>query len=279
MAGKLPVFATVKASYGYLRRYGLRMLPYLIALVVIMGAIIAGAFVMGIGAAVLGVVTPNDPGHKQLFTAVTGLLSGSIMLLVFIPVQNSIQRLVAQGSEARVGLRYGSEEWRTLFVLLKLIGVIAAVLLLIAIPFGVITALTPGLSAGKNAHPVMVVYMLVAFICFIVLAIRFYPMMPAAAVGDRVSFREAMALTKGSFWRLIGVGICVVLPFVMLERIARHFLGEGVVGAFATFPISVLSLFLQSASYALVYQHLKSVRETTQMPPSLDDGVLPDPVI
>jgi len=273
MAGKLPVFATVKTSYGCLRRYGLRMLPYLIALVVVKGASLVGKMLIIAGMAIMMKLSPGDVEAMRVLSTVVGILAFLAIMSVLTPIQTSMQRLVVSGETARVGLGYGDEEWLTVRAYFKVFGFIAAATLPVGgVIFLVVFIYKWMISSVIPEYVIFSVFILLFFF-FLYWVIKLYPVLPAAALGERVTLRESRQLVKGQFWRLLGVGICITLPFSILVKIVTKLCGDGLVGELVASPVWAVATVLQAASYALVYQHLKAWRAASEdLPPLGEDS-------
>jgi len=264
MAGKLPVFATVKASYGYLGRYGLRMLPYLIALVVVKGTSLVGKMLIIAGMAIMMKLSPGDVQAMQVLSAVVGILAVLAIMSVLIPIQNSMQRLVVGGEAARISLGYGGEEWLTVRAYFKVFGFIVAVMLPVGAAIFSVVFIYKLMISTVVADYIVFSAFVFAFFFFVYWAIKLYPVIPAAALGERVTLRESRQLVKGQFWRFLGVGICIALPFSILVKIVTKLCGGGLVGELVASPVWAVATVLQAASYALVYQHLKTWRAASE---------------
>lgn len=274
MSRKLPVFATVKASYANSWHYGPRILPYLVAIVVVLVAVVVGMALLGFSATVTGLVSSRTP---SLLVAGIVVLFVVVWFAVVLPLQNSIQRLVYFGASGRVGLRFGPEEWMTVGALFKLMGAVALLLVVLLLPCGIIAGISYSVS-GQVPPGLMLPMLVVVVLVYLWFSVRLYPILPAAAVGDRLTLRQSFALSKGNAWRIFLVFLLAVLPLVAIRELLVWLLGKGVVGSLVWLCVSLIILVVQSCSLALIYKHLKTAPTDALSAPS-ENGALPDPAI
>lgn len=97
------------------------------------------------------------------------------------------------------------------------------------------------------------------------IVVRFLPVLPIAAVENRISFQDAWALTKGNFWRLLisGALFISILQGVVMILFVLFFIpaalvigllavaGFGVVGALSFALFALLAIVLVPATIAL----------------------------
>lgn len=298
MSEKLPVFATVGEAFRCTRKYSLRMLPYMVAVGVIWIAIGISVFLIVTTSIVFqkGMPTPSDAFTPFMpFIPFFGFLVEVGLFAVLLPVITSFQRLVLQGSDARVGFAYRREEWLTVGAVLRLI--LAYILGMIGMT--VVIALIGALAAAiKALWLIALVGVPLFFICFITY-LRLILMLPAAAVGDRLSLKAAYRLTRGNIWPYFATLMLVMLvtaipqmivlflvmpmppvPPDMMTAMQPHISGFMSYILFAALPVLYyFGALMTAAAWALIYGRLSTGAAKPEVPSQMERDALPDPVI
>jgi hypothetical protein len=297
MSEKLPVFATLGEAFRCTRKYSLRMLPYMVAVGVIWIAFIVGAFLVTSTFFVLqkGVLNPSESLHSvMIFIPIFGLLEVGLFAAL-LPVITSFQRLVLQGSGARVGFAYRREEWLTVGAVVRLIFAYIFGGFCIMVVIALVAALAKAIKAPWVGALVGVPLILFCMMTYL----RWILVMPAAAVGERISLKAAYRLTKGNFWRYLAIlmlaSMLTVIPqmlvlFVimptppvppdMMTAMQPHIPVFVSIILFAAFLVLYYFGFLMTtAAWALIYGRLSSGTAEPDELSQMEGGALPDPVI
>jgi hypothetical protein len=193
----LPVLSVAGRSYSYVWDHRALLLPPLAVVFVI-------EYVVALGSELAkGVPTFST------FLSVLGIAIAGIVGLMTFAV--GLHRTIL-ARDVRTGLaflrvdshlRSYSWAWFKIFCMAMLCGVIGA--LAVALSLHNINNLGQfGLSAGLVAIPVLV------------LLPRFALALPAAALGEGSSIRQAWRLTRGNWLQIIAVLVLAILPFTML---------------------------------------------------------------
>jgi|GEM_PF-2649443 len=281
MTEKLPVLSTIGEAWKSVKQHGRRMLPY-VGLLILLGLCMQGiSFASGFWDVMIDPERMKD-FHPNGFGMLSMLLVELVAIIALIPTITSFQRLVVQGNEARVGLAYKREEWlvvRSAFTLFfSYIGLLVALLILEFITIALASALKAGwLAAILN---------IAGLIFLFVVVFRLTLMLPAAAVGDRLSLKACLRLSKSNSLRLFAVALLPLLPLIVsqlgLEVMIIDFNHPGgpklmtlptwvwVSGGLVFSVIYFITMALTSAAWALAYRHLKGNEPAPE--------VLPEPV-
>lgn len=273
MSEKLPVFATLGEAFRCLRGHWRRILPHVVALVIILLAVVVVAVMMGAGAFLLGKMNNAAMHPTMAFSVVMPVLMLGFGIAIF-PVSNSLYRIVVQGEEARFGFGYGREEWMSLWAMLRLWAGMVGIFLLLAIPVGsvmVVIVRTIGENNLTRAIPKLLV------IPFFLIMFRLLLVLPAAANGVTLTLRQSFRATKGNSWRLITVVFLGSIPFSIVQKLLPLILGTGIVVVFLVAALSLLSWIFNAIVIGLVYKHFSSQPKEPQT--ELEPDAIPDPVI
>ncbi len=140
-------------------------------------------------------------------------------------------------------------------ILYAILIIVSAVIFfgLIAGAVAAVVAVTGSIDAGAN--PLVIVpgaaVAIWLFLVWLWIVMRFLPVLPIAAVENRIAFGDAWKMTKGNFWRLVVSGLFFLalmngMIFVLVLIIfAPAVLILGLLGAFA-------SGFVGAAGFALL---------------------------
>ena len=283
MSEKLPVFATVGEAFHCLRKYNLRIMPY-------MAAVMA---VFGVGWAAFSTIvlqgdTSRSTGSQSPLMAFFGFLLNVAFFVALLPVITSFQRLVLQGSGARVGFAYRREEWMEVRAVGRLIAVSFLGAFAIMVFLGLVGVLAPWVPPLVSP-PLL-------FVC-VIICVRWTLVMPAAAVGEHLTLGAAYGLVKGNFWRFLAVmlllGLMITIPqMIVIRSVVSQILQLNMMFYMPLIPspINAISLcfflvfyyfgtLMSAATWALIYQNLSSGAAKAGASVHVEDGALPDPVI
>ncbi len=258
----LPVFATVGAGYRFLWNHKKQLWPYLAGLLVVVAAIFLVAVLSGTGMLLLGKFM-GAGFHSMGKLLVVGLVALVLLVLflVFLPVSNSLIRLVAVGEGARFGFGYGREEWLVIKAVFLVSG---AFLLAFAALFIPSALLIHFFGPALNNQVWMAVAAAAAMIPMMFIGIRLVVYVPSAAVGAPLSLKQAFLLTKGNFWRILFVFWWVRLPFSALDKIFERFVKEGSLSIlFLSIAVTLIGLMLQIVVTGFIYRHFLQRPEAT----------------
>lgn len=146
-----------------------------------------------------------------------------IFVLFMISAAVGWHRLVLLGEQPqRLYMNLGGRVWRYVGALVLMSVVIWVVSLAVFLPvlggfaflFGVDPAQLTGwhltaLSAGS----------IIAVVTILVVSARIYIALPARAVGERMTFRDAFRITRGNSWRILLGMLLVAIPSVIVNAI------------------------------------------------------------
>lgn len=298
MSEKLPVFATVGEAFRCTRKYSLRMLPYMVAVGVIWIAVGIGVFLIVTTSFIFqkGIPTPSHALNPFMpFIPFFGILVEVGLFAALLPVITSFQRLVLQGSDARVGFAYRREEWLVVGAVVKLILAYFLGIICITVVIALIGAMAVRIKA------LWLIALLGAplfFVCLIAYS-RLLLMLPAAAVGDRLSLKAVYRLTKGNLWRYLATLMLVMLVTMIPQMLVLFILMPmppvspdmmtamqphipvfvSIILFAALLVLYYFGLLMTAAEWALIYRHLSSGVGKPDELSQMEGGALPDPVI
>jgi len=230
-------------------------LPIVLSLVVYFASIFA---LLGIGS--LGeidwtapeVVLERSMAHSsfsQLYflqSAVVPLVMSLILSCVYVAITRASTLAEYEPPSWPFYFALGSRELRYFVVriLYAILIIVSAVIFfgLIAGVVAAVVAVTGSIDAGAN--PLVIVPGAVAalwlFLVWVWIVMRFLPVLPIAAVENRIAFGDAWKMTKGNFWRLVvsGLFFLAIMHGVVFVLILIIFVPAaivlGLVGAFAS---------------------------------------------
>jgi hypothetical protein len=221
---KLPVFATAGRAYGFLLRefatiLRLAWFPTLVVVIVqyfatralyaAMRSMIEAGNIAG--ASALATVSPWQ------IVSVVALLLGTAIVAV------ALHRVILFG-DRRPGR----------FIHLA-VGKVELLFALLPIAFYLATAgifLSGALVASLSAAPTFVALLGVsAVVAFFFLAIRLLLIFPVTVVERRYDFSQTWALTRGNFWRILGLWIVVFVPILIVLAVVQFLIGGNVLPA------------------------------------------------
>jgi len=192
-------------------------------------------------------------GVLGLVVIVPTVLVGLFVLTVFfhlgVTLQRGDGRLIPENCKVAM--------WRV-FVRGLLLWLVTTGLMLIFMGPIIFLTVSSGAEGGQMESGMAAVGFIAAFAVLVGFAVSFgvmprlAVMLPGAAVGHVVSLSEAMALTKGHTFRMIGSYLMIIVPFVALAVLIAGGLGlssetglAGVVVAGFFFLFFVFSIFAE----------------------------------
>lgn len=205
---RLPVWAVVKRSYGYVWDHrALLAVPLLLVFAVNLAS---GVYLQHLFAAA---------GGPQLAPQGLVLLISFTVIVFSMSVVVGIHRTVLLDETRRgIGfLRLDGNLMRYIgaWLLLALLGILLAVIFVLLLT---ILALATGLTKQHSPHPVLIaVSSFVAVFILGIFFLRFMLALPAAAVGSKDGLGVSWSATRGNWMRLLAAGILTVLPFLILD--------------------------------------------------------------
>ncbi|MEQ8665311.1 MAG: hypothetical protein RIC16_06270 [Rhodospirillales bacterium] len=282
---RLPVWRTVMASYlALIRNAGLALklaaIPFGLSI-----AHNAYSLYATDGAAPEELAAGVDPDP---FSAIVVLALAIAGALAVIPTITAWHRLVLLGhGDGGSRLRYvvGNTEWLYFgkLILFYIIVFLAAA----ALTVGTFAAVfTLERIAGENviAGLSLVVALLLVWAFFVGLMLRLSLVFPAAAIGDRFTFRASWRHTQGNTWRLIGAHVLAIIPVAVLTFVitfavlgATVFSMIGAAGAdmpvipvwnqvllvVMNVPVGIVSLCVMTSIWSWSYRYLVQGEEIT----------------
>jgi hypothetical protein len=217
---KLPVWRTAKAAYLVIVHnpgLAVKLCAVPFALTIIQGLVTAWLW----GGQDLAAFTQNGPAQAAVF----GM--SAVVYLSMVPTITAWHRLALIGHgvpDARIHYSIRSSEWLYLwkgFLFVLLMTLISIPALVAGGSLGGIIGAAfqggPRHSGAGILIAILAVLAVQAFLCACVL--RFNLVFPAAAIGDTMGFRESWRRTRGNTWRLFGVAVLTVAPFLLIPTV------------------------------------------------------------
>lgn len=196
---------------------------------------------------------PAQPEYPlSMLMGYAGQLLAAFAVLL---VTGMVVHVVAQ---AVLGNRVSSgEAWAAVRGrVLRLVGLTVLGWLLLAVPL--VVAVLIGIALGALVHPALgfavgLVLALAGFVLVVVVWVRCFVLAPAALVLERAgiiaSLRRAAALSRGQFWRILGIALLAqVIAGVASSLLATPFTIAGMLG-FLVVPDSVTGLVYVLGTY------------------------------
>jgi hypothetical protein len=121
-------------------------------------------------------------------------------------------------------------------------------LLLFAVVFPI--SLVAGFIGGAIHSPVLIAIVLIATAVFLLPHLaRLYLVLPAVSVERPIGLKEAHRLGQGLGWPMVGAGVVLFLPFLLvafgLQYLAQLVDGGGLIALLITIKLALLSILLQ----------------------------------
>jgi hypothetical protein len=205
---RLPVWAVVKRSYGYVWDHRVLLaVPLLLV------------FAVNLASAIYLQNMIATAGEPQRAPQGLILLISFAVIVFSMSVVVGIHRTVLL-DETRHGigfLRLDGNLMRYIgaWLLLALLGILLAVIFVLLLA---ILALAAGLTKQHSPHPVLIAVGSFATVFILgIFFLRFMLALPAAAVGSKDGLGVSWSATRGNWMRLLAAGILTVLPFLILD--------------------------------------------------------------
>ncbi len=183
------------------------------------------------------VSSPAPSGMFFLKSLAFSLVQMLVMSCVYVAITRASTLADYEPPEMPFYIALGGRELRYFVVrILYAILIIVATLLIGATGAG-LAAVTAGIvSAAPSVNEALIITPAVAAGVWLVLiwlwvVLRFLPVLPIAAVENRIAFGEAWNMTKGNFWRLVlsGAMFLAIFEAVLIIFILALFVPAGLV--------------------------------------------------
>jgi hypothetical protein len=210
VAGKLSISRAWDETREIFRRDGNLLVAVALALIVLPGVVV-------------GLIGPQTSGTEQV--------SGGIQILRLVAAlitlvgQLALIRL-ALGPSTTVGNAIGHGFKRFPYALGAFI-ILILILLIILVPVGMVGALLSGVDPASmsSARPTGPAALLILLVLLVTLAVsvRFTllsPVSSAESIGPIAIIRRCWELTKGHYWRLLGLAVLLLIAFIVLVMVA-----------------------------------------------------------
>jgi len=220
---KIPVKQTITEAYGFAfagveRVIGVIWLPILI--VTVGGYFVSGPYLSAEAAALDGDISRLGPAMASLFAF--EIVSLVMMSVVAVALTREILSPLNRPLFLRFSL--GSAELRLTgaFVgLIVLMMVFLMVCVVIAVAAGAaLNSVMPPMAGLSDVQRAMGAGMLIAFCLSPVLIYLFvrlgFLVVPSVVMEGKFGIERSWELTKGNFWRIVGIGLAVVLPLLIV---------------------------------------------------------------
>ncbi len=263
---KMPVGRTISQTYGfafgwYLPILGVVWLPFLVlALVGYFYFFPAMAAMIDATQQMVQQMAQNHPQAALLMQAHMGQFMGSIYAFNLVTLITFSVMAVGISKEA-LGLRrgprfvyldYGKREllviagFFVVFVMIyiaivavAIVGGIIAAIVLVSHGGAHIDPVTMGTSIGKYILPIVGLVELISLYFVIRLT---YLMVPITTAEGHFGIWRSWRMTRGNFWRILGVAIVTLLPlFIIQLGISAFFFGPGFFGSLIASEMHPLS--------------------------------------
>jgi len=229
---KIPVFETIAHAYGFaignfLRVLGIVWAP--LAVLIAVGLMVTPGFI--------GNHMPvNDPDEvaRQSLRLVPAIFLLSLFIRAMIGVGVTELALGKRGGVPVVYFSLAAPVWRLfgawlLFLLVMILIYIGLIILTIVVGIvGGIAVKAAALSQGMNE---VAVALLLAFCAVLFVGALLYVMarltflIPPVVVNEgKIDLARGWELTKGSFWRILWIGIAIFIPLIVVQVGALLFL-------------------------------------------------------
>ncbi len=150
----------------------------------------------------------------------------SILLSAMAATAVTRQALGLRKGPAFISFSLGLPEFRVFGAMLSLI----AVLLLLLLPYlFTVSSMAVAAQGGGASAPVLAfVAMVLALagaggILFVLVRLSFL-MLPATVAENAAGLARSWALTRGNFWRIVGVGACTLGPVLLIIGLGEYFI-------------------------------------------------------
>lgn len=233
MGGKVPVGATISRAYRFAFTNIVNNLGAIWVPAVLLWA--ASYFLFVRNNATAQIISGGPEGLRPLLPVI--LASWAVM---FVLITSQMAALTREALGLRTGNPFlqnpfTAPMWRLLlsyiFFVLAVMAIYIAILvaaLVGALLLGVLIQVLPGRGTAALSGLVGIVGMLVCFGGLTYAIVRLSFLIAPVAIAERsVSLFRGWHLTRGNFWRIFAVLLCISLPFVVAEIVYLHEMYEG----------------------------------------------------
>ena len=245
---KLPVFATAGLAYQFLLREAgtilrLSWFPLLIVTIIQYFAMRAqfAAMRSAFESGNIGALNMNFPMWQWQIANIVVALLGSAIVAV------ALHRVILLGDR---------KPGRFLYVAFGKVELLFALLpIILMVPIIVVSFLAFGLGLTllpKSASWVAFVGLFLMWVGAVFVFVRLALVLPLAVLEGRYNFSQSWSLTRGNFWRLVGLWLVVLIPLLIIlaifSALTSPFAGLGT----AASTKSISAMFEQLDSFLLV---------------------------
>ena len=154
-------------------------------------------------------------GRQELQSLATSLLVLLLYAIVCVPVTR--QALGLRHGGAVVHFTIGMPEFRAFGALILFFIMIEAMSLGMRVLGLVLESVVRSSAGGALAGFLIAIAMVAAFAGFIYVIARLgFVLLPVTVAENQVSLTRAWILTRGNFWRIVGVAVSVLLPLYLV---------------------------------------------------------------
>ncbi len=181
---------------------------------------------------------PAMAGPQLALTFLYFFVAFVLMAMMAVAITRQVLGLRQGPVFAHVSL--GGAEWRVLggffglyMLLILFILIFAIVVVLAAVAGGMAAKGSQAVAAGVGV--VVFVLGMAGFCALIYIFVRLsFLFVPSAVSEGQFGLTRSWELTKGNFWRILGIGLAVLVPLFLVQGIAEYFiLGPDYFAAFA----------------------------------------------
>lgn len=153
----------------------------------------------------------------------------------------------------------------TLIMIALIIGITVLIIAYIAISggTGAFSGLAVGNFTGLGIHLIVIIILSISTFCAFIYLITRWSFFFAAIVFEKVSpgLRKSWRLTRGNFWRLIGLyivlSILLLIIMAIVEMAVFFFLGNSVLASLLISLVSIPITMTSYIAYAVIYFDLR----------------------
>lgn len=199
---KLPVLPTARRVWGIV--FGnldvLARVAWVPALAMVLASLIQAALVRGPG-----------PDGEGAGISLALILVQAMIWVALVPAAAAWHRFIVLGDEPAARVRYVWERTESRYLMTLLV-----VWMVSNLPFIAAALVLAPLATGLGGPAVSAAALVLLALAFLMVLSRLALALPAAALDEDASLGRAWRLSAGNAWRLLGVSLTTLLPFVML---------------------------------------------------------------
>lgn len=199
---KLPVLATTRRVWAIVFRNldVLARVAWVPALAMVLASLIQAALVRGPG-----------PGGEGAGISFALLLVQIVIWIALVPAAAAWHRFIVLGDGADARVRYVWERTET-----RYLATLLVVWVVSNVPFiAAVLVLAPLAAALGGGAPLLATALVLLGLGYLMVLARLALALPAAALGEDASLGRAWRLSAGNAWRLLGVTLATLVPFVL----------------------------------------------------------------